>query len=162
MTIVSVRVPGYIIGDGAVENPIPGHLISTGLGIIVTDTEDPVRHPEAQELTGVLRQAGHLCALDGRVTAVIMSETPLPEAAVDTEITLHGQLLVEPYLWGVGPLRALLPHGWRTWRVLATEAIAASPLGDLLARLDSEGLSPDSSPEAHSWSARQLRDPGQA
>lgn len=137
--VLVVRVPGVMVEDGVVEKPVAGARITTGLGLLCLDRAHGghVRRPGEQDFRGIFRQVAHLPVVEGVVPVVLRSPpTPLPTA--NTEITVHGDLHVEPYLWGSGRpsiLTEAYPAGWRSWHVISVEVLAGR-IVDYLVQID--------------------------
>ena len=130
---------GWMIAGGAVPNVQAGSVFEGGLALVRNQAMFTPPAPQAavHTLTGRLWSARqqHAVEVDDAVIALMSAE----DFDVDmwgNRLMVSGVLTVENRWWQPGPLRDLLPNGWRTWRVLERQDAGRGRSGDQLVLLE--------------------------
>jgi hypothetical protein len=135
-----VLLPGWMVEDGTVPAPRAGATFEGGLGLVRNQDifKPPAPDAAVHTLTGLYWSSGQLHAVevDGAVVA-LMSDGSFDVDVAGNRLTVTGVLSVETRWWQPGPLRELLPRGWRTWRMLDVQDAGRGVTGDRLVLLQS-------------------------
>jgi hypothetical protein len=126
---VWARLPAYVVEDGMVPTPRPGSVLQTGLALL-RDVAEADGNPAVQEVEGDLLSVGHLAVVHGGALVLVVMPDAEPLGPRDTHVRLTGEVVVEPYLWGPGPVRDSFPDGWARWTVVESYAVPSSRGGE--------------------------------
>ena len=130
---------GWMIGWGLVPSVNAGSVFEGGVALVRNQAMFTPRAPDAavHQFTGRLWTAGCLPAIELEDAAVaLMSAEDFGANEFGDRLTATGVLTVENGWWEAGPLRDLLPQGWRSWRVLEQRVAGRGRSGDQLVLLE--------------------------
>lgn len=132
-------LPAWVVAAGAVREPRAGETFEGGIGLVRNRNmfEPPAPEAAVHTLTGPLVHSGRQYAVevDGAAVA-LMSDEEYASDLAGTRVMVTGVLTVETQWWQPGPLRDMLPHGWRTWRVLEVQDAGRGTSRDWLVLLE--------------------------
>lgn len=130
---------GWMIAGGAVPNVKAGSVFDGGVALVRNQAmfTPPAPAAAVHKFTGRLWSVGLLHAIEVEDAAVaLMSAEGFGADAWGDRLTVTGVLTVENRWWQTGPLRDLLPQGWRAWRVLERRVAGRGRSGDQLVLLE--------------------------
>jgi hypothetical protein len=127
-----------MVSAGVVPDVRAGSVFEGGLALVRNQAmfTPPAPQVAVQTLTGRLWSARrqHAVELEDAVVA-LMSAEDFDGDMWGNRLMVSGVLTVDNQWWQPGPLRDLLPRGWRTWRVLEAVDAGRGRSGDRLVRL---------------------------